>query len=134
MCLVIKTMHSMKTLLLVLISISLSFGAYAQQNGACNNCPSSNKTITPLDGTGSLGMTFQKDTCGLNFVQSSVLTETRSATAGFNTNGTGFPTACAISGLPSCAVIFKAYLYYIASYQSPTAPATTVSITNPESS
>ncbi|MEW6467467.1 MAG: gliding motility-associated C-terminal domain-containing protein [Bacteroidota bacterium] len=124
----------MKKALFILIACMASPYLFGQ-TGTCINCPLSNpKAVHPLDGTGSLGMTYQKDTCGLNFVQASVLTETRSAQAGFNTNGTGFPTTCSISGLPGgCAQIIRAYVYYIASYQSLTVPTTTVSITNPAS-
>ena len=134
----IQNITSMKKQLLFFVcSVLISVAAFSQ-TGSCSTCTNgsnSNKNPNPLDGTGTLGVSFQKDSCGLNFVQSSVLTETRSAQYSFNANGTGFPTTCSISGLPTttCAPIFKAFVYYVASYQSPTAPATTVSITNPNS-
>ncbi len=86
------------------------------------------------DGSGTLGQTYlNQNICGLNYVQASVLVETRSVAAGFNTNGTGNPTTLTISGLPcgGNSSILQAYLYYEASYTEATAPATTVTFTNP---
>ncbi len=88
--------------------------------------------ITP-DGNGILNPSyFAQNVCGLNYVQASQLTETRSITAGYNTNGSGFPAILTVSGLPAtCMVIQKAYLYYSASYTEVTAPGTTATVTNP---
>jgi gliding motility-associated-like protein len=123
-----------KKLLPVLIASLLFINLSAQQNGTCDNCLNGkSSTPKPFDGSGFLGATFTQDTCGLNYVQASVLTQTRSAQFNFNANGTGLPTTCNIAGLPTCSIIVRAYVWFIASYQSGVPPASTVSITNPNS-
>ncbi len=86
-----------------------------------------------FDGSGTLGQTYSNSACGLNYVQGSVLIEKRSVSAMFNTNGTGLPSNITISGLPSCYIVEKAYLWITASYTSTAPPNANVSITNPSS-
>lgn len=88
-------------------------------------------TINPMNGSGTLGQTYNQSECGLNYARASQLVQTRSQAALFNTNGTGLPTTLAITGIPSCATILRAYVWYNVSYQTGTPPATTVNITNP---
>lgn len=88
------------------------------------------------NGDSVLGLILDTTLCGLNFVEASVLTETRSQNININTNGTGFPTTDTVSGLPpvanhSCTKIFKAYLYYNVSYTEASPPASVDTITNP---
>src|SRR3989337_3368408 len=68
-----------------------SYIAFAQ-SGIPGACGSNGKNPLPLDGSTFLGPTYNQSTCGLNYVQASVLVETRSAAAGFNATGTGLPT------------------------------------------
>ncbi|MGQ0827839.1 MAG: PKD domain-containing protein [Bacteroidota bacterium] len=72
--------------------------------------------------------------CGLNYVHGDVLIQRRSnaATPPFNV-GSGLPASVTIAGLPSCYIIDKAYLYFVASFSSPFPPNPSVSITNPAS-
>lgn len=116
----------MKKNFLFLFSLATSL-SFSQGPGACGQF----SKLKPLDGTGSLGESYNNSACGLNYVQSSVLTETRSQQWGFNANGTGLPTTCAIAGLPSCMIVDKAFVWYVVSYQEATLPSTTVTITNP---
>ncbi len=86
------------------------------------------------NGNSSLGQSYVlQNVCGLNYTQSSVLTETRSAIYAFNANGTGFPTTMTLGGLPcgGNSNILQAYLYYEASYTEASPPATSATITNP---
>jgi len=106
----------------------------------CPSClhgaPNPNYTGPPVkhygNGNSTLGLSYVvQNLCGLNYVQATVLGETRTKPLGFNTNGTGYPTTVAIAGLPAGFVLQKAYVYYGGSYTEPTPPATSVSITNP---
>ena len=102
---------------------------FAQKNGAGGVCANCRSNPSPLDGNGSLGQIYDTTGCGLNFVQASQMVTTRYTSP----PGSGLPVTLAISGLPNCFNIIKAYVWYIASYQSGSAPATTVNITNPNS-
>ncbi|HTB32305.1 MAG TPA: hypothetical protein VK808_09790, partial [Bacteroidia bacterium] len=134
----------MKKKLLVIIFPYLAFGLSAQN--PCPTCHQGTKG-TMVDsalahmprsrignGNSTLGQSYVlQNTCGLNYTQASVLTETRSAIYAFNANGTGFPTNLTISGLPcgGNSNILKAYVYYEASYTEASPPSTSVVITNP---
>lgn len=118
-----------------------SFASFAQENktaptpGACGTPSPFLKTgelPVPLDGSGSLGQVYNDTKCGLNFVAGTVLIETRSAPWGVNVGGTGLPTSINISGLAPCTAVDRAFLYFVASYQSgpPTSPG--VTLTNPQ--
>lgn len=128
-------MKHILTLPLFLIAISQAVFSQSEfQTGKDFVSPgTAGNQISVHDGSGSLGFTYSDSACGLNYVQASQLTETRSAATGANVNGTGLPTTLAISGIPSVYSIEKAYLWYLASYQSGIAPSTTVTITNPNS-
>lgn len=61
-----------------------------------------------MNGNGSLGMTYNNTACGLNYAQASNMTTTR-----YTPNpGTGFPTTLTISGIPNCATIEQAYVWW----------------------
>ena len=62
----------------------------------------------PEDGTGTLGLSYNQTACGLNFVQASIMTTTRYTPS----PGTGYPTTLTISGMPVCANIDKAFLWW----------------------
>src|SRR5437867_3182261 len=84
-----------------------------------------------MDGNGYLGPTYNNSSCGLNYVQGSVLIETRSKAYGFNTKGTGLPTFINISGLPNGYSIDKAFLWFGVSFTENKPPIASVIITNP---
>lgn len=88
-------------------------------SGTCNGCP------TVLDGSTVLGPTYSKDTCGLNYVTVSQKVGQR-----FTPPGPPQPCTSVVSGLPSCCVILKAYLWADASGNG---SAVTASVTNPSS-
>src|ERR1043166_7004288 len=109
-----------------------SFTLFAQSTnrpgGVCSNCLS-HKDPSPQDGSGSLGQIYDTTGCGLNFVQASQMVTTRYTSP----PGSGLPVTLAIAGLPNCYNIIKAWVWYIASYQSGSAPSTVVNMTNPNS-
>ncbi len=119
----------MKKTFSLLFSLFVFANLLAQVPGACGP---GGKNPSSLNGSGSLGLTYQNSACGLNYVQTSQLIQTRSAAQAtpFNANGTGLPTTLAISGIPPCATIVRAYVWYLVSYLS-TQQASSVVITNP---
>ncbi len=114
----------MKAFSLLVLSFSLSV-VYAQQNqngpagGACVGCP------TVQDGSTVLGLTYSRDTCGLSYVMVSQKVGQR-----FSPPGVAQPCTLAITGMPSCSIIEKAYLWADASGNG---SAVTASVTNPSS-
>src|ERR1035437_7813114 len=86
------------------------------------------------NGNSTLGLSYTDSLCGLNYVQGSVLIETRyNQYTLTNTVGSGFPANITISGLSPCNII-KAYLYYDASFLTgDDSTAQVVSLTNPNS-
>lgn len=117
------------------MSISLFLENVFAQNGAATSLLKGKSDISPMNGSGTLGAAYNQSACGLNYVQASQLTETRSATLAnppFNTNGTGLPVTLPITGIPPCATILKAYVWYTVSCLT-APPATTVNLTNPAS-
>ncbi len=137
-----------KKLLSFLVAAFMCFNLYGQTH--CTTChqgqryPDSTHLSAwathamqahPIIGNGnsSLGQSYViQNVCGLNYTQSSILTETRSALYSFNANGTGFPTTMPIANIPPCnAVIQKAYLYWEASYTESAPPTVTATVTNP---
>lgn len=136
----------MKKFLLVLSSFSIFLFTSAQNNTQCltckqgahdglfNNALSNTSALNTRtahmvgNGNSTFGQSYLvQNLCGFNYVYSSVNTQTRATWQ----PGTGFPTTCAIAGLPAGFVVQKAYLYYGCSYTEPTPPATTCTITNP---
>ena len=79
-------------------------------NATHNGDGTNSNPLQTRDGSGTLGMSYNQTLCGLNFVQSSVMTTTR-----YTPSGTGLPVNLSIAGIPACAVIQQAYLYWIAS-------------------
>lgn len=87
--------------------------------GTCSGCN------TVQDGSTVLGLTYSKDTCGLNYVMVSQKTGQR-----FSPPGAIQPCTVSVSGLPSCCIIERAYLWADASGNG---QAVTASVTNPNS-
>lgn len=108
-----------------LTALFLAMNLFSQQTqtgpsgGACGGC------TTVQDGNASLGFTYSKDTCGLNYVAFSQKTGQR-----FTPAGAPQPVTVAVSGLPSCCLILKAFVWADASGNGSSA---NVSITNPNS-
>jgi gliding motility-associated-like protein len=108
----------MKYLISAFLITFLSFNSFSQnvidislepdcinpiKGASCN--PGGNST---MNGNGTLGMSYNNTACGLNYVQASNMTTTRYTT----TPGTGFPTTLNISGIPNCASIVQAYVWW----------------------
>ena len=109
------------------VSIESSFAQELKRSGGvCANCLSA-KIPSPQDGNGTLGQIYDTTGCGLNYVQASEMITTRYTSP----PGVGLPVTLPISGLPNCYNIIKAWVWYIASYQSGSAPSTVVNMTNP---
>lgn len=87
--------------------------------GACIGCAS------PADGSGTLGLIYSKDTCGLSYTVLSQKLGQR-----FTPPGPVQPVTLSLSGLSPCSVIEKAFLWCDASGNG---AAITASITNPAS-
>ena len=134
----------MKRIILVsILSFAFFIDGYSQcktchdgQNFANENNHKVGKALPP-DSSGGLAQSYiLQNVCGLNWEQSSVLVETRSAADNFNTNGTGLPATIPIT-FDSCSnkdSLLKAFLYFNGSYQTPyVANPANVSITNPAS-
>ena len=62
----------------------------------------------PEDGSGSLGVFYSNSACGLNFVQASQMTTTRYT----GSPGTGLPTNLNITGIPNCASVTQAFIWW----------------------
>lgn len=105
---------------------------YAGSHIASHNNMDAHRIAAAING-GLRQSLLMQNVCGLNYVQATVLTETRTAANGFNFGGTGFPTTLNITGLPNlfCSSVLKAYLYYGCTYVEASPPATTVTFTNP---
>jgi len=84
------------------------------------------------NGNGNLGDSYYKSLVGLNYVEASELTETRTASYGFNI-AYGLPASLSITGLPTSATIDTAFVYFAASYTEATPPVCSITITNPAS-
>lgn len=83
------------------------------------------------NGNGTLGLIYQQNACGLNYVQASRKVTSRNAAGGA---GSGIPCTLSISGIPACYTIERAYLWAVGSFGiSAPAPGASVnfSITNP---
>src|SRR5687767_10306956 len=78
--------------------------------GACGypsvNTPPDKNTPAPLNGSGSLGQIYNVNKCGLNYVHATQRLGKRLPQPGVNQ-----PATFAISGLPACYVIEKAYIW-----------------------
>jgi gliding motility-associated-like protein len=106
-----------------LISVSLSAQQSAgpvsggMSGGACLNC------VQVQNGSGVLGEIYRRDTCGLNYVTASEKVSQR-----VSPPGPVQPITVAISGMPSCAIIERAFVWADA---SGTGVAININITNP---
>jgi len=99
-------MKKLRFLSLILLAL-LSCFSYGQTIG---DGTSATPVFETRDGNGSLGTTYNQTLCGLGYVQASAFTTTR-----YSPPGTGLPVTLNISGIPACATIQQAYLYWIAS-------------------
>jgi hypothetical protein len=114
----------MKVLSLIAVTlVTISLSAQNQQpvigGGACNGC------VSTQDGSTLLGPTYSKDTCGLNYIAVSQKVGQR-----FTPPGPAQPCTVSVSGLPSCCVVMKAFLWADASGNG---SAVTANIVNPNS-
>ena len=97
-----------------------------KQNGLNTNAA---EAIEPTlrNGSGSLGQTYNKTLCGLNYAQS-----TKMITPRYTPNpGTGFPCPLPIAGIPTCYIVDTAFLYWTVSYNSGSSTTPSVNLTNP---
>jgi len=79
----------------------------------------------PKDGVGSLGNTYSNTDCGLNFVSISHTLNTRNLPARQDSIISEVqPAPYVISGLPICATIVKAYVWWSTSGSTPTGSVT----------
>lgn len=117
---------------LAIVAILFTGTLSAQNAGIPGACGVSGvKDPSPMNGSATLGQTYNQSDCGLNFVVANVMTQTRTQQYSFNMGGTGLPTTLTISGMPNCHTVKQAYVWYNVSYISNTPPNTTVNITNP---
>jgi gliding motility-associated-like protein len=125
--------------LLMVLSLSCGdlFSQTTQNNpftpGTCgiNSGAKVDGNLSPQNGNGSLGATYNLVKCGLNFTQVSVkLGQRYSISCCPSTPGVPQPATFAISGIPSCAVIERAYLW---AGTSGNGIAINASVTNPMS-
>jgi gliding motility-associated-like protein len=127
-----------KTVLISFICLLLVSVAIAQNNlslpGACGSSQPHDSHYSVGNGNDALGQTYNNTACGLNYVTSSARITTRYS----NTvnpplgPGTGFPCALpAISGIPTCYAVDKAYIYYDESYMTGASTTPTLTLTNP---
>jgi len=108
-------------------------GVFAQNSfpGASGN---SGNYPSLMNGSTTLGKTYDTTGCGLNYVVASQIIETRYNAFSIATPpnlGTGLPTTLVVSGLPSCCTIVKAYIWYIVSYLGASPQVSSVVLTNP---
>ncbi|MGD0712146.1 MAG: PKD domain-containing protein [Bacteroidales bacterium] len=132
-----------KAALISLACLLLLSKAKAQNNlsipGACGGCQnnsslSRNVGHSPGNGNHSLGQTYNNTACGLNYVQSSAKITTRYSNISNPPVGPGSGYPCIlppISGIPSCYVIDKAYIYWTVSYEAGSSTTPTLILTNP---
>ncbi|MFZ5553706.1 MAG: T9SS type B sorting domain-containing protein [Bacteroidota bacterium] len=99
----------MKTLYKLLLLPGLFFSLYAPAQ-TIGDGTSATPVLQTRDGSGTLGTTYNQTMCGLGYVQASAFTTTR-----YSPPGTGLPVTLNIAGIPACATIQQAYLYWIAS-------------------
>lgn len=102
-----------------IVNAQTGAGGTGSGGGICNNC------IQPADGNGTLGLTYRRDTCGLNYKSFSLKIGQR-----FLPAGAIQPVTLAVSGLTATMVIEKAFLWADA---SGTGIPVTFSVTNPAS-
>lgn len=80
----------------------------------------------------TLGPAYIDSVCGLNYTSASVLIQKRYDPYTIAGNyGTGLPTTLSVSGIPPCAQILKAYIWYSVSYVGANAQPSNIDLTNP---
>ncbi|MBP7808060.1 MAG: T9SS type A sorting domain-containing protein [Bacteroidia bacterium] len=109
----IKFYHSVTLFFLIFISGSV-FSQYENRiPGTSNNISHFNYKLQPAqiaNGNGTITTSYTTSACGLNFTQASVRLNQRVFSISPAT-GVVQPATYSISGIPSCAVIVKAFLY-----------------------
>ncbi|MBI3510101.1 MAG: gliding motility-associated C-terminal domain-containing protein [Bacteroidetes bacterium] len=81
-------------------------GACGYHSTNSSNVSRSGPNQTPQNGNGTLGNIYNNTACGLNYSSASQRLGKRFSPAGINQ-----PAPFVISGIPSCAIILKAYLW-----------------------
>ena len=97
--------------IILLFFCSLLSEANSQTNNEKPHDPDKN-------GNGSLGVIYDNFDCGLDYVQASRKVTSRNTGLGSTAGGagSGFPCVLAISGIPSCYIIDKAYVWAMGSF------------------
>ncbi len=92
------------------------FGFFLFHLIQAQNGYSQNFTNNPIErnGDSTLGPSYSNTACGLNYIQSSVYVTDRYT----DNPGVGLPASINLSGIPNCAFIQQAYLYWIVSSSS----------------
>src|SRR5262245_54021274 len=89
--------------------------------------------VIPLNGNGSLGLSYDNAACGLNYVAVSHLITTLYNQYAISSFGIGLPAVYAVSGVPPCSNILKVFAYWGVSYQFGSSTSPSISVTNPNS-
>lgn len=112
---------------LFLLISTMSFSQNIAVGGSSdkNTIEKINLGSQPLDGNATLNNTYTYSACGLNYVQASKMVTTR-----YSPPGSGLPVTLAISGLPSCYKVEKAYVWWSVSYLASSSSAPTLSFKN----
>jgi hypothetical protein len=121
---------------LSLLAAFLFSGTLFAQNKVVLGAPcqnnNNNQKPGPLavqNGTGFIATSYTTTACGLNYTQASVRLNKRNFSGMTPPQGVSQPATYSISGIPSCFVIVKAFLY--ASVSANSAVPVTATITNP---
>lgn len=119
-----KTILSLCFVCIVFLSETFAQNPF-QVNGLNANAT---QTVEPTlrNGSGSLGQTYNKTLCGLNYAQSTKMITTRYTPS----PGTGFPCPLPITGIPPCYVVDTAFLYWTVSYNAGSSTTPSVNLTN----
>lgn len=94
----------------LLLFLSLLIAGFVQGQNTVGDGTIATPVLETRDGNGTLGTTYNQTLCGLGYVQASAFTTTR-----YSPPGAGLPVTLNIAGIPACATIQQAYLYWIAS-------------------
>jgi hypothetical protein len=113
----------LSALLLVLMSAVVTAQDLSSQRNSAQH-DGLNDEPTVQNGNGSLGSIYDTTLCGLNYAQSTVRLGQR-----FSPIGMSQPATFAISGMPACSPIVKAYFWCVT---SGTGIPITANITNPD--
>jgi gliding motility-associated-like protein len=107
------------------------------ENGRVIGNPSSNSNNNNLNslhheknGNHTLGHLWDSTGCGLNYVEASQLITTRYSASHYP-GGVGFPAHLGITTLPPNAIVVKAYVWWVVTYEAGSSTTPTLTITNP---